>query len=148
MRHSPRKLALLLLATSLPTIAAAQASGVRPPADLAIQAGVSAFSQVFLIVAIGVYLLLKVVGRSPYGLALRAGRDNPMKIEALGVAPYDERGKVTDEFVAAFRELWTKPRPEMTRALRAQRSSCSWPERSGTAASIARAAERRLASFD
>ena len=39
----------------------------------------------FLIVAIGVYLLLKVVGRSPYGLALRAGRDNPVKIEPLGV---------------------------------------------------------------
>ncbi|MBS0241360.1 MAG: TIGR03619 family F420-dependent LLM class oxidoreductase [Proteobacteria bacterium] len=35
------------------------------------------------------------------------------EIEALAVAPYDERGKVTDEFVAAFRELWTKPRPEM-----------------------------------
>lgn len=34
------------------------------------------------------------------------------EIEALGVAPYEERGKVTDEFIAAFRELWTKPRPE------------------------------------
>lgn len=34
-------------------VAAAQAAGARPPADLAIQAGVSAFGQVFLIVAIG-----------------------------------------------------------------------------------------------
>ena len=35
------------------------------------------------------------------------------EIEALGTAPYAERGKVTDEYLAAFRELWTKPRPEM-----------------------------------
>ncbi len=34
------------------------------------------------------------------------------EIEALGTAPYEERGKVTDEYIAAFRELWTKPRPE------------------------------------
>ena len=34
------------------------------------------------------------------------------EIEALG-APYAERGKVTDEYIAAFRELWTKPRPAM-----------------------------------
>jgi len=34
------------------------------------------------------------------------------EIEALG-APYAERGKVTDEYIAAFRELWTSPRPEM-----------------------------------
>ncbi len=39
-------------------VAAAQASGTRPPADLAIQAGVSAFSQVFLIVAIGTGLAI------------------------------------------------------------------------------------------
>lgn len=34
------------------------------------------------------------------------------EIEALG-APYAERGKVTDEYIAAFRELWTNPRPQM-----------------------------------
>lgn len=34
------------------------------------------------------------------------------EIEALGVAPYAERGRVTDEYLAAFRELWTKDRPE------------------------------------
>ncbi len=34
------------------------------------------------------------------------------EIEALGVAPYAERGKVTDEFIAAFRELWTAERPK------------------------------------
>lgn len=34
------------------------------------------------------------------------------EIEALGTAPYAERGKVTDEYIAAFRELWTKERPE------------------------------------
>ena len=33
------------------------------------------------------------------------------EIEALGTAPYADRGKVTDEYIAAFRELWTKPRP-------------------------------------
>jgi probable F420-dependent oxidoreductase len=33
------------------------------------------------------------------------------EIEALGAPPYAERGKVTDEYIAAFRELWTKPRP-------------------------------------
>jgi probable F420-dependent oxidoreductase len=35
------------------------------------------------------------------------------EIEALG-APFEARGKVTDEYIAAFRELWTKARPEMT----------------------------------
>lgn len=35
------------------------------------------------------------------------------EIEALGAPPYEERGKVTDEYIAAFRELWTKPRPAM-----------------------------------
>ncbi|MGE3918699.1 MAG: TIGR03619 family F420-dependent LLM class oxidoreductase, partial [Hyphomicrobiaceae bacterium] len=35
------------------------------------------------------------------------------EIEALGAPPYAERGKVTDEYIAAFRELWTKPRPQM-----------------------------------
>ncbi|MDX2157909.1 MAG: LLM class F420-dependent oxidoreductase [Hyphomicrobiaceae bacterium] len=35
------------------------------------------------------------------------------EIEALGAPPYEARGKVTDEYIAAFRELWTKPRPEM-----------------------------------
>lgn len=34
------------------------------------------------------------------------------EIEALGVAPYAERGRVTDEYIAAFRELWTKDRPQ------------------------------------
>lgn len=36
------------------------------------------------------------------------------EIEALGVAPYEERGKVTDEFIAAFRSLWTEARPKMS----------------------------------
>ena len=33
------------------------------------------------------------------------------EFEALGVPAFEERGKVTDEYVAAFRELWTKDRP-------------------------------------
>jgi len=33
------------------------------------------------------------------------------EFEALGVPAFAERGKVTDEYVAAFRELWTKERP-------------------------------------
>ncbi len=32
------------------------------------------------------------------------------EIEALG-APFEARGKLTDEYIQAFRELWTKPRP-------------------------------------
>ncbi len=38
------------------------------------------------------------------------------EIEALGVAPYAERGRVTDEYIAAFRELWTKERPAFSGA--------------------------------
>jgi probable F420-dependent oxidoreductase len=33
------------------------------------------------------------------------------EFEALGVPAFEERGKVTDEYVAAFKELWTKDRP-------------------------------------
>jgi probable F420-dependent oxidoreductase len=33
------------------------------------------------------------------------------EFEAIGAPPFAERGKVTDEYVAAFRELWTKDRP-------------------------------------
>jgi probable F420-dependent oxidoreductase len=33
------------------------------------------------------------------------------EFEALGAPPFDERGKVTDEYLQAFRELWTKPEP-------------------------------------
>ncbi len=33
------------------------------------------------------------------------------EIEALGAPPYAERGAVTDEYLAAFRELWTKEDP-------------------------------------
>jgi len=33
------------------------------------------------------------------------------EFEALGAPPFAERGKVTDEYLQAFRELWTKPEP-------------------------------------
>ncbi len=33
--------------------------------------------------------------------------------DALGVPPFAERGKVTDEYIAAFKELWTAPAPSM-----------------------------------
>jgi probable F420-dependent oxidoreductase len=33
------------------------------------------------------------------------------EFENLGAPPYSERGKVTDEFIRAFRELWIKERP-------------------------------------
>src|SRR5437763_2370470 len=33
------------------------------------------------------------------------------EFEALGAPPFPERGKVTDEYLQAFRELWTKPEP-------------------------------------
>jgi probable F420-dependent oxidoreductase len=33
------------------------------------------------------------------------------EFEAIGAPPFAERGKVTDEYVAAFKELWTNPKP-------------------------------------
>lgn len=35
----------------------------------------------------------------------------PEEFEALGVPPYAERGKVTDEYIDIYRELWTKDAP-------------------------------------
>ena len=34
------------------------------------------------------------------------------EFEAIGAPPFKERGKVTDEFIDVFRELWTKDIPE------------------------------------
>lgn len=36
------------------------------------------------------------------------------EIEALGAPPYEERGRVTDEYIAAFKELWTKDNPKFS----------------------------------
>jgi probable F420-dependent oxidoreductase len=36
------------------------------------------------------------------------------EFEALGTPPFAERGKVTDEYIAAFRELWTKDKPSFS----------------------------------
>ncbi len=36
------------------------------------------------------------------------------EFEALGAPPFAERGRVTDEYLAAFRELWTAPSPEFS----------------------------------
>ena len=33
------------------------------------------------------------------------------EFEALGVPPYDQRGKVSDEYIRAFKELWTSEDP-------------------------------------
>ncbi len=33
------------------------------------------------------------------------------EFEALGAPPFDERGAVADEYIRAFRELWTNPAP-------------------------------------
>lgn len=33
------------------------------------------------------------------------------EFEAIGAPPFDERGVVTDEYIRAFRELWTRPAP-------------------------------------
>jgi len=33
------------------------------------------------------------------------------EFEALNLPPFAERGKVTDEYIAAFKELWTQPLP-------------------------------------
>jgi probable F420-dependent oxidoreductase len=35
------------------------------------------------------------------------------EFEAIGAPPFDERGVATDEYIRAFRELWTKDAPEM-----------------------------------
>jgi probable F420-dependent oxidoreductase len=36
------------------------------------------------------------------------------EFEAIGAPPFTERGKVTDEYVAAFKELWTKDKPKFS----------------------------------
>lgn len=36
------------------------------------------------------------------------------EFDAIDAPPFDKRGKVTDEYVAAFRELWTKERPHFS----------------------------------
>ncbi len=33
------------------------------------------------------------------------------EFEAIGAPPFAERGKVTDEYIAAFKELWTRDKP-------------------------------------
>lgn len=35
------------------------------------------------------------------------------EIDVLGAPPFAERGRVTDEYIAAFKELWTAERPHM-----------------------------------
>lgn len=34
------------------------------------------------------------------------------EFEAIGTEPYDERGKVTDEYIAAYRVLWSSDKPK------------------------------------
>ena len=36
------------------------------------------------------------------------------EFEALGLPAFEARGKVTDEYIAAFKELWTKDRPRFS----------------------------------
>ena len=36
------------------------------------------------------------------------------EFEALGTPPFEQRGRVTDEYIAAFRELWTEDRPKFS----------------------------------
>lgn len=36
------------------------------------------------------------------------------EFEAIDAPPFDRRGKVTDEYIAAFRELWTKEHPKFS----------------------------------
>jgi probable F420-dependent oxidoreductase len=38
------------------------------------------------------------------------------EFEAIGAPPFAERGKVTDEYIAAFKELWTKDKPRFAGA--------------------------------
>jgi probable F420-dependent oxidoreductase len=36
------------------------------------------------------------------------------EFEAIDAPPFEQRGKVTDEYIAAFRELWTKEHPKFS----------------------------------
>lgn len=36
------------------------------------------------------------------------------EFEAVGAAPFADRGRVTDEYIDAFKELWTKPAPRFS----------------------------------
>jgi probable F420-dependent oxidoreductase len=36
------------------------------------------------------------------------------EFETIGTEPFEERGKVTDEYIAAFRELWTSDHPSFS----------------------------------
>ena len=47
-------------------------------------------------------------GRITFGCGTGWQRE---EFEALGAEPFDERGKVTDEYIRVCRELWTAPEP-------------------------------------
>jgi len=69
------------------------AAGFRPPSVLAkMTATLDVISHGRLIVGIGAGWLKE-------------------EFEALGTPPFEERGAVTDEYMLAFRELWTKDSP-------------------------------------
>ena len=51
------------------------------------------------------------------------------EFEAVGTPPFAERGAVTDEYMAAFRELWTKDDPRSRAAMSASATSSWRPSR-------------------
>jgi EmrB/QacA subfamily drug resistance transporter len=65
-------------------VQAAQAAGIRPPADLAIQAGVAAFDRVFVIVAIGT-ALATLLGFFLPGQSLKKAEAQDSANEPVGV---------------------------------------------------------------
>src|SRR5215469_7038391 len=65
-------------------------------------------------------------GRLVFGIGAGWMRE---EFEALGVPPFPERGAVTDEYLNACRELWTKTTRASTAATSNLPTSCSNPSR-------------------
>ena len=77
-------------------------------------------------------------GRLTLGIGVGWCRE---EFEAIGAAPFDDRGHVTDEWMDACKELWTAEYPEILRQIHRgltmsslRRSRCKTPFRSGLAA--------------
>ena len=54
-------------------------------------------------------------GRLTLGIGVGWCRE---EFEAIGAAPFDDRGHVTDEWMAACKELWTQDDPQLRRQIR------------------------------
>ncbi len=64
-------------------------------------------------------------GRLTLGIGVGWCRE---EFEAIGAAPFDDRGHVTDEWMVACKELWTERRSEIRRQIREVRRRGVQPE--------------------